>query len=34
MFSANVRTFDAIEQLEPDTVLTSEAPLMRRWLAY
>ncbi len=34
MFSANVETFDAIERLEPNAVLTSEAPLLRRWLEY
>ena len=34
MFSATVETFDAIERFEPAAVLTSEAPLMRRWLEY
>lgn len=34
MFSATVETFAAIERFEPDTVLTSEAELMRRWLLY
>jgi hypothetical protein len=34
MFSATSTTFDAIERLEPEAVLTSEAPLMRRWLSY
>ncbi len=33
MFSATVETFGAIERLEPDAVLTSEAPLMRRWMS-
>ena len=32
MFSATVETFDAIEQYEPEMVVTSEARLMRRWL--
>jgi hypothetical protein len=34
MSSATVETFDAIERLEPDAVLTSEAPLMRRRIAW
>jgi|SoiMethySBSTD1v2_1073268.scaffolds.fasta_scaffold08713_14 hypothetical protein len=34
MFSATVETFDAIERFEPAAVLTSEAPLLRRWLEY
>jgi hypothetical protein len=34
MFSATVETFDAIERFEPEAVLTSEAPLLRRWLEY
>lgn len=34
MFSATVETFAAIEKFEPRAVLTSEAPLMRRWLEY
>jgi hypothetical protein len=32
MFSATVETFQAIEQYEPEMVVTSEAQLMRRWL--
>jgi hypothetical protein len=32
MFSATVETFAAIEQYEPEMVVTSEANLMRRWL--
>jgi hypothetical protein len=32
MFSATAEAFDAIERLDPDAVLTSEAPLMRRWI--
>lgn len=32
MFSATVETFAAIEQYEPEMVVTSEARLMRRWL--
>jgi hypothetical protein len=32
MFSATSETFEAIEQYEPDKVVTSEAQLMRRWL--
>ena len=32
MFSATGETFSAVERLEPDAVLTSEAPLMRRWI--
>jgi hypothetical protein len=32
MFSATVETFQAIEQYEPEMVVTSEARLMRRWL--
>ena len=34
MFSATSETFDAITRLEPDVALTSEAPLLRRWLEY
>jgi hypothetical protein len=34
MFSATVETFDAVERFEPKAVLTSEAPLFRRWLEY
>ena len=34
MFSATVEAFDAIEALRPTYVLTSEAPLVRRWLEY
>jgi hypothetical protein len=34
MFSATVETFDAMRRLEPDVALTSEAPLVRRWLEY
>jgi hypothetical protein len=34
MFSATVETFDAVERFEPSAVLTSEAPLFRRWLEY
>ena len=34
MFSATVETFDAVERFEPRAVLTSEAPLFRRWLEY
>jgi hypothetical protein len=34
MFSATVETFDAVERFEPAAVLTSEAPLFRRWLEY
>ena len=33
MFSATTETFAAIEQYEPAMVITSEANLMRRWLA-
>jgi hypothetical protein len=32
MFSATTETFAAIEQYEPEMVVTSEANLMRRWL--
>jgi len=32
MFSATTETFAAIEQYEPEMVVTSEARLMRRWL--
>lgn len=32
MFSATVETFAAIEQYEPEMVVTSEARLLRRWL--
>ena len=32
MFSATSETFEAIEQYEPDKIVTSEARLMRRWL--
>ena len=32
MFSATTETFAAIEQYEPEMVVTSEASLMRRWL--
>jgi hypothetical protein len=32
MFSATTETFAAIEQYEPEAVVTSEAQLMRRWL--
>ena len=32
MFSATAETFAAIEQYEPEMVVTSEARLMRRWL--
>ena len=32
MFSATVETFAAIEQYEPESVGTSEAQLMVRWL--
>ncbi len=32
MFSATTETFAAIEQYEPEMVVTSEAQLMRRWL--
>jgi hypothetical protein len=34
MFSATAETFGAIARLEPDAVLTSEAPLLRRWIAW
>jgi len=34
MFSATVEAFDAIETLRPTYILTSEAPLVRRWLEY
>jgi hypothetical protein len=34
MFSATVETFAAIERYEVESVLTSEAELMRRWLEY
>jgi hypothetical protein len=33
MFSATRETFEAIEQYEPAKIVTSEARLMRRWLA-
>ena len=33
MFSATSETFEAIEQYEPDKIVTSEARLIRRWLA-
>ncbi|MBA3462890.1 MAG: hypothetical protein H0T46_23240 [Deltaproteobacteria bacterium] len=32
MFSATAETFEAIQQYEPDKLVTSEARLMRRWL--
>jgi len=32
MFSATSETFSAIERFEPEAVLTSEAPLMRKWI--
>lgn len=32
MFSATSETFEAIQQYEPDKIVTSEARLMRRWL--
>lgn len=32
MFSATAETFDAIDRFQPDFVVTSEAPLVRRWL--
>lgn len=32
MFSATSETFEAIQQYEPDKLVTSEARLMRRWL--
>lgn len=32
MFSATSETFSAIERFQPEAVLTSEAPLVRRWI--
>jgi hypothetical protein len=32
MYSATAETFAAIERVQPDYVLTNEAPLLRRWL--
>ena len=33
MFDATVETFAAIRQYEPALVVTSEAQLLRRWIA-